>query len=540
MQEDDNDKQDLDFNFGNDDPGNEELSIDGPSTAADLPNANDESDNKKSGESTISSDLIRGHINTIILRALYERDKYGYEIINDIEQKSHGQYTLKQPTLYSALKRLETQGYIKAYWMTDKVTLGGRRKYFTLTESGKEITEKNLSEWEYSRTIIDSLISDKSFDFNNPAPKPVDFTILRDSVSRVPIVKNEEVKEQQPTAIRLQTQPLRQTEAQQTPVQQPAQSAQTAPTTPDVTAAPTQPAQAAPVITPAAPIAPTAPQQSETKQYSEEELKRLQAEENERRRIAHENYLKLVSEPIKDTERQHDEEAARAEKIETEKLLYNNKPETERDYKNLIDAIYDKTLINGSTTYYQAPPTDYSSNQQQPRPHQKAEQRQAKKNMPMVDKGRADGVTVIPSDETAVTKATKTTYNKGLTLLKSSFVVLAVILAEFILTFIFKDRLETSTIYPVVILLIGIAQFIICLAMALSGYGRHSVRPTGSGYIGASLVLCVIAILIIAVMSILLNMNASLIPDLMKKLIIPSATALNIPIFAISFKLFVG
>ena len=59
------------------------------------------------GKSSISADLIRGHINTIILRSLYDRDKYGYEIINEINEKSHGQYTLKQPTLYSALKRLE-------------------------------------------------------------------------------------------------------------------------------------------------------------------------------------------------------------------------------------------------------------------------------------------------------------------------------------------------------------------------------------------------------------------------------------------------
>ena len=123
---------------------------------------------EQSAHGTISADLIRGHINTIILRTLDERDKYGYEIINEIEEKSHGQYTLKQPTLYSALKRLESQGYIKAYWKTDEVTSGGRRKYFTLTELGREFSEKNQSEWEYSRTVIDSLISDRSFDFSRP------------------------------------------------------------------------------------------------------------------------------------------------------------------------------------------------------------------------------------------------------------------------------------------------------------------------------------------------------------------------------------
>ena len=67
-------------------------------------------------EKSVSSDLIRGHINTIILRALYDGDKYGYEIIAEIEQKSHGQYSLKQPSLYSALKRLEKDGYVTSYW----------------------------------------------------------------------------------------------------------------------------------------------------------------------------------------------------------------------------------------------------------------------------------------------------------------------------------------------------------------------------------------------------------------------------------------
>ena len=87
-------------------------------------------------EKSVSSDLIRGHINTIILRSLYDGDKYGYEIIAEIEHKSHGQYSLKQPSLYSALKRLEKDGYVTSYWGGS--VGGGRRKYFSRlrTESG--------------------------------------------------------------------------------------------------------------------------------------------------------------------------------------------------------------------------------------------------------------------------------------------------------------------------------------------------------------------------------------------------------------------
>lgn len=157
-----------------------------------IPESDVASENEETAKS-VSSDLIRGHINTIILRALYEGDKYGYEIIADIEAKSHGQYSLKQPSLYSALKRLEKDGCVTSYWGGS--VSGGRRKYFSLTDLGKEISERNQSEWEYSRTIIDSLISEKDFDFNNPAPNAVDMRLLRDTTSRVPRESDDEEEE---------------------------------------------------------------------------------------------------------------------------------------------------------------------------------------------------------------------------------------------------------------------------------------------------------------------------------------------------------
>lgn len=156
-------------------------------------NPDSTNDNEKdiSANSSISSDLIRGHINTIILRTLYDGDKYGYEIINEIEEKSKGQYTLKQPTLYSALKRLESQDFLTSYW--GGASNGGRRKYFQITDKGRKVVEQNLAEWEYSRTVIDSLISERDYDFNNPPPSAsVDFNILKKSTSRVPVGKGDE------------------------------------------------------------------------------------------------------------------------------------------------------------------------------------------------------------------------------------------------------------------------------------------------------------------------------------------------------------
>lgn len=114
---------------------------------------------------TINSDLIRGNINTIILKALYNGDRYGYDIIKDIEEKSRGQYVLKQPTLYSCLKRLESQGFITSYWSGEQSN-GGRRKYYSLTDMGREVFVQSQDEYEYSRTIIDQLISDKSYNLD--------------------------------------------------------------------------------------------------------------------------------------------------------------------------------------------------------------------------------------------------------------------------------------------------------------------------------------------------------------------------------------
>lgn len=125
---------------------------------------------------SIDSDLIRGHVDTIILKTLADGDKYGYEIIKEIETKSNGTYELKQPTLYSCLKRLEGQGFISAYWVNSEI--GGRRHYYKLTEQGRKEYTDNMNEWLSSRGIIDNLISNEipayeDKDYNLVAPKKV-------------------------------------------------------------------------------------------------------------------------------------------------------------------------------------------------------------------------------------------------------------------------------------------------------------------------------------------------------------------------------
>lgn len=62
---------------------------------------------KGGGSVSITSDILRGHTETIILSLLLKQDSYGYKINKEILARTDRRYELKEATLYSAFKRLE-------------------------------------------------------------------------------------------------------------------------------------------------------------------------------------------------------------------------------------------------------------------------------------------------------------------------------------------------------------------------------------------------------------------------------------------------
>lgn len=108
------------------------------------------------GENKITSDLLRGHTDTMILKLLAESDRYGYEIVKALADRSGGEYELKEATLYSALRRLETEGDVEWYWGDE--SQGGRRKYFRITERGRSSYGTNKANWEYAKRVLDMLL----------------------------------------------------------------------------------------------------------------------------------------------------------------------------------------------------------------------------------------------------------------------------------------------------------------------------------------------------------------------------------------------
>jgi len=105
---------------------------------------------------SISADTLRGHTDTIILTQLMQGDNYGYEINKTIQQRTDGAYGFKEATLYTAFKRLEQSGLITSYWGEDGP--GARRRYYSITEAGKQQWEANCREWQTTRALLDALI----------------------------------------------------------------------------------------------------------------------------------------------------------------------------------------------------------------------------------------------------------------------------------------------------------------------------------------------------------------------------------------------
>lgn len=105
---------------------------------------------------SIAGDLIRGHTDTIILARLLRGDSYGYEINKVISTLSSGRFELKEATLYTAFKRLEEQGYIASYWGNSGA--GARRRYYTITPSGRLASKRLAEEWRETKEIMDKLL----------------------------------------------------------------------------------------------------------------------------------------------------------------------------------------------------------------------------------------------------------------------------------------------------------------------------------------------------------------------------------------------
>ena len=104
-------------------------------------------------ESRYLPDLLRGNTETLLLFLLNELGyTYGYQLIKEIGQRSEGVFRFKEGTVYPTLRKLENDGLIQGEWQ--EMPSGQERRYYRITEKGKEALKKKLAVWESFSTAM--------------------------------------------------------------------------------------------------------------------------------------------------------------------------------------------------------------------------------------------------------------------------------------------------------------------------------------------------------------------------------------------------
>ena len=94
-----------------------------------------------------------------MLALLHGEPMYGYQIVKEVNQRSSGYFAFKEGTLYPALHRLERARLIEGRW--EDTPNGVRRRYYFITERGKQELSDRQKEWRrFSRAMNSVMLAE--------------------------------------------------------------------------------------------------------------------------------------------------------------------------------------------------------------------------------------------------------------------------------------------------------------------------------------------------------------------------------------------
>jgi PadR family transcriptional regulator PadR len=99
----------------------------------------------------------KGSTRLAILQLVGERERYGYEIIAVLRDRTRGALELAEGNLYPALHALEADGYITSTWREVEPGVPPR-KYYRITAAGKEHRALLAKEWKEHVTAMQRLM----------------------------------------------------------------------------------------------------------------------------------------------------------------------------------------------------------------------------------------------------------------------------------------------------------------------------------------------------------------------------------------------
>ncbi len=102
-----------------------------------------------------SKSLVAASSKPLILGILQEGTSYGYRIIQRVKEISNGQIEWSDGMLYPVLHRLEKEVLIESKWMQSEE--GRHRKYYSITEAGKEALHVEKAHWTNMNNVMQNL-----------------------------------------------------------------------------------------------------------------------------------------------------------------------------------------------------------------------------------------------------------------------------------------------------------------------------------------------------------------------------------------------
>jgi PadR family transcriptional regulator, regulatory protein PadR len=92
----------------------------------------------------MSTELLKGHLDTMLLAVLEGGPTYGYAITESLRERSNGAFDLPEGTIYPALHRLERSGAVTS----ERVTVNGRdRRMYRLSPAGRLSLRERRAGW---------------------------------------------------------------------------------------------------------------------------------------------------------------------------------------------------------------------------------------------------------------------------------------------------------------------------------------------------------------------------------------------------------
>ena len=102
------------------------------------------------------SDVLRGTLDLLILKALSLQPMHGWAITQRLEQLSRDVLKVGQGSLYPALQRLEEKGWVDSEWRaTDQ---GRRAKYYELTPKGRRALGDETASWHRYVEMVELIL----------------------------------------------------------------------------------------------------------------------------------------------------------------------------------------------------------------------------------------------------------------------------------------------------------------------------------------------------------------------------------------------